>query len=92
MNPINEKILNLIYFSIVSEGGDGDALWLSKHTSMSDLVEDIKDYNLMYKINWTIEIKDNHLLWGENQEWAIITNDETFFKSQPDYIILKINY
>lgn len=92
MNPLNEKILNIIHLSIISEGGDGDALWLSKHTSISDLIEELKEYTLNHKLNWVIEIKETHLLWGIEQEWAIITDNETFYKSQPHWITLKIDY
>ncbi len=33
----NKKVLDLIHSSIISEGGDGDAIWLSKHTPLSEL-------------------------------------------------------
>lgn len=35
---INKKILDLMYHSVISEGGDGDAVWLSKHTKLADLI------------------------------------------------------
>jgi len=33
----NKKVLDLIYSSIISEGGDGDAIWLSKHTPLNEI-------------------------------------------------------
>lgn len=88
----NKKVLDLIHTSIVSEGGDGDALWLSKHTPLDDLIPLIEEYNNEHNTGWKIEKSTNHILWGIDQEWAIITNDEEYFNNQPDYIVLKINY
>ena len=89
---INEKILDLIFHSIISEGGDGDALWFSKHTSLDDLLINIEEYNQKNNTGWKIERKENCLSWGENQEFATITNDENFFNSQSNHIVLRINY
>jgi hypothetical protein len=89
----NKKVLDLIYSSIISEGGDGDAIWLSKHTSLNDLTFLLLEYNSENKIDWDIQVPDKkHILWGKDQEWAIITDDKDFFNNQPDWIILKIDY
>jgi hypothetical protein len=88
----NKKILDLIFSSIISEGGDGDALWLSKFTPIEELLKLIEEYNIENNTNWEVKREKNYLLWGINQEWAIITDDNEFFNSQPDWIILKINY
>lgn len=88
----NRKVLDLIHSSIISEGGDGDAIWLSKHTPLNEMVKLIDEYNTNNNIGWEIQEKDNHLLWGKDQEWAIITCDEEFFDLQPSYIVLRINY
>ncbi len=89
---INIKVLDLLYHSVVSEGGDGDGVWLSKHTTLDTLIELVKTYNTENNTAWSVESKGNYLLWGENQEWVIITSDEEFFKKQAEWIILKINY
>ena len=89
----NKKVLELIWSSITSEGGDGDAIWLSKHTSLDDLTSLIGEYDAENKTGWSIQIPDKkHLLWGKDQEWAIITDNKYFFNSQADWIILKIDY
>lgn len=88
----NKKVLDLIFTSIRSEGGDGDAIWLSKHTSLDDLTILIEEYNQKNNTGWEIARKDKYLSWGYNQEWAIITDDEIFFNSQPSWIVLRINY
>jgi hypothetical protein len=93
MNNSNyKKIVDLIFSSIISEGGDGDAVWLYRHINQDEVIRLLTEFNSEYKTGWDIMIKDNHILWGSCQEWAIITNDENFFKSQPDWIILKIRY
>ena len=88
----NKKVLDLIHTSIFSEGGDGDAIWLSKHSSLNELSKLIDEYDLNNNTGWKIEENENCLLWGVGQEWAIITCDENFFNSQPNYITLRINY
>jgi len=91
-NFINIKILDTIYFSIIFEGGDGDAIWLSRYTSLEEIKKLLNKYNIEKNIDWIIEENDNHLMWGIDQEWAIITCDENFFNSQPNYITLRIKY
>lgn len=88
----NKKVLDLIHTSIKSEGGDGDAIWLSKHTSLDDLTILIEEYNQKNNTGWEIARKENYLSWGYREECAIITDDENFFNSQPNWIVLRINY
>tara|TARA_R110000772_G_scaffold128115_1_gene235675 strand:+ start:1146 stop:1427 length:282 start_codon:yes stop_codon:yes gene_type:complete len=88
----NKKVLDLIYSSITSESGDGDAIWLSKHTSLDEIIILINEYNIKNNIDWTVKKEKNYINWGTDQEWATITCDESFFNSQPDWIILRINY
>lgn len=88
----NKKVLDLIHSSITSESGDGDALWLSKHTSLDEIIILINEYNIKNNIDWTVKREKNYINWGTDQEWATITCDESFFNSQPDWIILRINY
>ena len=88
----NKKVLDLIYTSIMSEGGDGDAIWLSKHTSLNDLRILMEEYDLNNNTGWEIEEYDNHLDWGIGESWATITCDENVFNNCASYIILKINY
>lgn len=87
-----KKIIDLIYSSIISEGGDGDAIWLSKHKSLSEIEELIKNFNLINNINWTLEVREIYIMWGSDQEWCVITCDEDFFNSQPNWITLRIKY
>ena len=90
---IIKKVLDLIYSSIVLEGGDGDAIWFSKYTSLNNLVSLIEEYNNENKTNWDIKLTDEkHFLWGKDQEWVIITDNKEFFENQADWITLKINY
>ena len=87
-----DDVLNLLYISVIAEGGDGDAIWLSKHVSLDDLVDELKKYNIEKNTKWEITIFDNHILWGRDQEWVIITDDKYFFESQPVWITLKLDY
>ena len=89
---LNIKVLELMWTSIKSECGDGDAIWLSKHTPLYELVVLINKFNVVNNTGWELKIYENHLVWGIDQEWAIITDDSYFFQEQPDWIILKIDY
>lgn len=91
-NYNNMRVLDLMWTSIKSEGGDGDAIWLSKHTSLPELAYFIHKFNIENKTGWDLEVHPNHLIWGIDQEWALITDDRDFFESQPSWIILKIDY
>lgn len=93
MNIVNnKKVLDLIHSSIKLEGGDGDAIWLSKYTPLTEIRNLIDEYNTSNNTCWIVDEKENYLLWGIDQEWAIITCDENLFNSQPSWIILRINY
>jgi hypothetical protein len=91
MNTTNYT-LDLLYIFVIAEGGDGDAIWLSKHVSLDNLVDELKKYNIEKNTKWEIKIFDNHILWGRDQEWVIITDDKLFFESQPSWITLKLDY
>jgi hypothetical protein len=91
-NPNYKKIVDLIYSSIISEGGDGDAIWLYRHIHQDEVIRLLTEFNSEYKTGWDITIYVNHIVWGLGDEWAIITNDENFFNSEPNWIILKIRY
>lgn len=89
---IIEKLLDLIFTSIISEGGDGDAIWLLKQIDIDILIPIIDEFNQKNNTNWIIETKDGYLFWGYGMEGAIITNNENLFNSFPNYITLKIIY
>jgi hypothetical protein len=97
MNTQNNKnVLNLLYHSVISEGGDGDAIWLSKYTSLDEIFELLKIYTYDNHINWKIERVDGYIIWGyddescSTQEGVIITDKEDLFKNQRS--VLKLDY
>ena len=52
----------------------------------------IEEYMKQNNINWEVQMSDGHIFWGNNQEWAVITNDVNYFNSHLNYITLQINY
>jgi hypothetical protein len=88
----NRKVLDLIFTSIISEGGDGDAAWLCRFTALGDLMRQIKDYDAENNTGWELQVHDGFLLWGKDQEWATITDSEEIFNGQPSWVVLKIRY
>ena len=88
---IPEKIIDLLYTSVKSEGGDGDAIWLTKYTPLSEITSVLNKYNEKHNTEWVVTINQDHILWGDNQEWVIITDSREFYDKQPNWIILKID-
>lgn len=90
---VNKKIIDLLFCSVISEGGDGDALWLSKHTPLDEVKVLITEYDIENNTGWSIENKrEDLLIWGRDQEAVFITNKRDVFDKQPSWIILKIDY
>ena len=88
-----KKVIDLIYHSISSEGGDGDAIWLSRFESLDKIEELIKVYAIENNIKWNLQRDDEHTIsWGQGQEWGIITDDEVLFNNSPEWSVLKIRY
>ena len=93
-----KKIIDLLYTSVISEGGDGDAYWYSRFESIENVKKLIEEYNEEKKTGWIIDDKegDNYITWKPNdeyaEEWIIITDNETVFNNAPSYIILKVKY
>jgi len=88
---IPEKIIDLLYTSVKSEGGDGDAIWLTKYTPLSEIPSVLNKYNEKHNTKWVVTINQDHILWGDNQEWVMITESREFYDKQPNWIILKID-
>jgi hypothetical protein len=86
------RILDTIFNIVVSEGGDGRATWYSKYKQLKDLIGIIDEYNKTNNTGWIIEENGNHLLWGDNQEWVVITDDYDFFKNITHPNELRIEY
>ena len=64
-----KKVVDLIYSSVISEGGDGDAYWLCKHISLDEVEVLLKSHNN----HWEVKRERNVIQWGVDQEWATIT-------------------
>lgn len=89
---IPEKIIDLLYSSVVAEGGDGDAIWLSKYTKLEDIIPMLEKYNTDHNTGWTIRSQDASIIsWGDNQEWVVITDSREIYNDQPAWSILRID-
>lgn len=84
------RILDLLYNNVIDEGGDGDAIWFSRYSSLEEILKLINEYNLNNNTGWCIEEKENYLLWGDNQEWVTITCDKEIFDKEPSWTALRI--
>lgn len=86
------KLIDFLYNEVGSAGGDGDALWYSKYYNVNDLYNLVKEYNDKTKFKWEIQLDAPNLLWGENQEWVLITNDEDVYNNAPRWQQIIIKY
>ncbi len=90
---LNNKVLDLIYNSVKSEGGDGDAIWLCKYSPLELIKGLIRVYDSINSTGWSITNEtENSFLWGNDQEWAIITDSQEEFQARASWIILKLDY
>ena len=48
------KILEALYLLVLSDGGDGDAIWLLKSTPIKDIIPIIEKFNIAHQTNWSI--------------------------------------
>ena len=86
------KLIDFIYNEVLSSGGDGNAFWYSRFYNVADLLPLVKEYNDKLKFPWKVEFTEKTINWGDNQEWAVITNDEDLYKMAPDWMQIKIQY
>ena len=92
ITSIYNQVLGLLFNSVIAEGGDGDALWLSKYESLDKLALYITEYSERNNIKWDVTIKENYIYWGTDQELVTITDDVDYFNQSPDWITLKLNF
>ena len=88
---LTENMFNTLSTAVLSEGGDGDALWYTRYFDLEDICKSLQEYT--GPKGWIIEVlEDATITWGEGQEWVVITDDEERFNSSPDWIQMKIKY
>lgn len=91
-NPIYKSLLSLIYDSVVSEGGDGDAFWFCKHLNLDEVEELIKGLEDPKFKHWDYTREKDRISWGVDQEWVTITDSKRLNAECPSYTTLKIYY
>ena len=90
-----QHILNLLIWieqEVLSSGGDGDAAWFSRFYSVNDIAPILVEYNKTRPYPWKVLIDGDKIHWGENQEWAFITNNEEDFNGLPEWVQAKIRW
>ncbi len=91
---ISNKILDLLHDAVVSEGGDGGALWFSKFATLEGLLSVVTKYNYENNIGWYVELFELNIVWHNNgQESVIITNNGEYFMGlNPSFYNLILEY
>lgn len=76
----NDKLFNWIYSSVISEGGDGDLVIGFTHQDYVVVAKEFKSWLWQTTDTMKMEIKENHVLFVDNQEYIVFTNKENFDK------------
>ena len=87
-----DKIIDLLFTSVVSEGGDGDAIWLSRFHTLEQIENHINEYDEKVNTGWKITKNGDTINWGHNQEYVVITTNEQYYNEAPDWTTLKIKF
>lgn len=89
---IIKKLLDFMHKSVLSEGGDGDAFWYSRYFKLDEIEPIIREFNKENNIKWEIKMDEDFIMWGENQEWALITNSKKQYDNSAEWITIKLIY
>jgi hypothetical protein len=87
---LTDNMLKLLSEAVLSEGGDGDALWYTRYFDIDDIKKSIEEYE--GPKSWRIEVLADEISWGTGEEWVVITDSEERFNTAPDWIQMKIKY
>lgn len=82
MKPDHTDILSILKFlhqKTIEDGGDGEAVWLTKFYELKDISYIIEHENI--EPTWKIEINENYIRWFDDQEGIIITNNKNLYNS-----------
>lgn len=87
------SLIEWIWNEVKSAGGDGDALWYSKYYNIKDLFPLINEFNNSQSYSFSVcELSDNEILWWDNQESIVITNDQKRWDNKPDWQQVSIEW
>jgi hypothetical protein len=92
-----ENLLRWLVHEVRSAGGDGDAIWHSKHKTIDELVPFVLKIDKELNLNWEIKIEktpecSRYLSWWNNQEGLIITNSEKMWNERPNWSQCSIDW
>jgi hypothetical protein len=73
------SILNFLYEKTIEDGGDGEAIWLTKFYKLEDIAKII---NSEYQTDWKVEFNYNYIYWGNDQESVVITNNNVIYDNK----------
>lgn len=85
-DELNLRMLQLLHDSVIEECGD--AIWLSKLTTLFQLTKLIKTF----ETDFELKEYDGYVTWGRDGEYVTITNSEQIFDSKSKYVTLKLIY
>lgn len=78
-------ILDTLYKAVDIEGSNGDAIWLCRYLTLSQIFDLISEYNVKNNINYIVEIRGNYVFWGDGETWISILNNEDIFKNEQSF-------
>lgn len=89
-NLTKNHLLSLIDWlvnEVVFAGGDGDAIWYSKHYHVKDILPILEEYNKGTKGFWEISFDEENgqINYGQCEEGILITNNKADFDNRPSW-------
>ncbi len=80
-------LIDWLVQEVGSAGGDGDAIWYSKHFWIKDILSLVHEYNDKQKYKWEISFEEERglIFYGQHQEGLIITNNKEDFDNRPSW-------
>lgn len=86
------SFLKLLWESVIAEGGDGDALWRSKHLSIDEILPVLKEFNSTLEFPFEISVDEmgEKILWHRGQEYIVITSNAEIAARRPKWTSLYI--
>lgn len=74
-----KELLNWLTLEVLSAGGDGDAFWISKYSSLDEILPIVNELNSSeWSNHWNITREEDEITLSNNQECLVITTNRDY--------------
>lgn len=81
------NLIKWMHTEVCSAGGDGDAIWYSRHYWINDIFELVKGFNDCRNFKWDVmlDTENKRIHWCHGQSSILITNNKEDFDNRPSW-------